>query len=171
MPRPPITTAAVKATKRERLARVLEMLVGGVPPGDIRRLQAKEWGCSEQAIGVYITHCRHRIIPSWYEWGDQRVIACELISKLERIHAKAAAKENWTAALRALRQIAELHGLTTSQQQAAKSAGSGDAPVEQVNAIRQVYGQRRFTVDEYQEWVRSMAPRAGESGDTDTDSN
>jgi hypothetical protein len=102
--------------------------------------------------------------------GFNGVIACELISKLERIHAKAAAKENWTAALRALRQIAELHGLTTSQQQAAKPAGSGDAPVEQVNAIRQVYGQRRFTVDEYQEWVRAMSPR-GEAGDADKDAD
>ena len=164
--------------KRERISVVLEMLVSGVPTGLIQSELAKRWGCTRRVIRSYISECRCRILPSWYEWADQRAVASELIAKLERIAAKAAAADDFQAAVRAIRQQAELYGLNSARQiarerdslamqlaelrksNAAPEGSAEDSPREQANAVRQVYGQRTFaTQEDYARWVAALSPR------------
>ena len=169
--------------KRQRIAIVLEMLVACTPVGAIQTKLSKRWGCRSRTIRTYITECRTKILPTWYEWSDQRVVATEMIARLDRIASKAVKARDYQAAVRALRQQAELYGLNSARmiaqerdslamqiEQLRKSQGEGapaggNAPMDQANAVRQVYGQRRFeNAEEYAAWVAKLAPQTGGNG-------
>ena len=184
-PKPPLRahTKQTIVRKRERIAVVLEMLVAGVPTGAIQTELAKRWSCTQRVIRGYISHCRLRILPTWYEWADQRAVASELIAKLERICAKAITADDFQSAVRAIRQQAELYGLNSARQIArerdslamqlaelrrdrdAPEGSAEDAPRDQANAVRQVYGQRTFASQEdYANWVAALGPRSSDGG-------
>ncbi len=180
----PPATKTNRITKRERVAVVLEMLVGGVPAGKIQTELSKRWSVRQRTIRAYMTHCRQTILPSWYEWADQRAICAELIAKLDRVYAKAVIAGDHVGAVRALRQQAEMYGVNSARMIAKerdslamqlaelrKGTGEGEitsdgnAPMDQANAVRQLYGQRRFaSVDEYRDWVAALAPQTGSNG-------
>lgn len=177
-PPPPPRTKANIVRKRERIALVLEMLVGGVPAGTIQTELAKRWSCTQRAVRGYISECRCKILPTWYEWSDARAVASELIAKLDRVYAKSVAAGDHQSAVRAIRQQAELYGLNSARMIAkerdslaqqleqlrrdrdAPEGSADDAPRDQANAVRQVYGQRTFaTQEDYARWVASLGPR------------
>lgn len=181
--KPPVGQRTKKniVRKRERIALVLEMLVGGVPVGTIQTELSKRWECNSRTIRGYISECRCKILPSWYEWADQRAVASELIAKLDRVYAKSVAAGDHQSAVRAIRQQAELYGLNSARQIAkerdslalqleqlrkGRDEGAGNAsgaPRDQANAVREVYGQRTFaTQEDYQAWLARLAPQHGD---------
>lgn len=140
----PRRTKALISEQKRRVARVLEMLVGGVPTGDVQREAAKEFGCDERTVRRYITEVRHEILPSWYEWSDQRVLAAEHIAKLERVYARATAKGDLRTAVAALRQQAEIQGLNAAAKLQVEGRVAVDGKValgvERINDLRAMFG-------------------------------
>lgn len=167
-----------RATKRERVARVVELLAAGVPPRAIVKQCTAEWSCAARTVLAYVQHARTKILPSWYEWGDQRAVAAELLAKLDVVYDRALAAERFHAALRALRQIAELRGLTAPQMIAlerdsfrrqlealrADNVAQGQAPgvsLRQFNAARALYGWPALTEDEFARY-RKAGQKSGD---------
>jgi hypothetical protein len=143
----PIKTIAMISEKKRRIAQVLEWLVGGVPSGDIERLGCQQFECSPRSMRNYIAHCRHKILPTWYEWSDKRVLAAEQLSKLERVYAKAIASDQLHAACRALRQAAEIQGLLQQAPQIgvrvdaeAAIVTAGSLEPEKIDRLRAMFG-------------------------------
>jgi len=177
-PKPPVPSKALKASRKVRIAQVLDWLVGGLPTGEIEKMGAAQFNVTPRSIRKDITHCRHKILPTWFEWTEKRVMVAELLAKLERILAKAIAKSDLHAAVRCIRQTSELMGLNSPRMIAAERGtlaselqalkqGTGDSegdstPREQVNAQRASYGQPAFATDEdYQNWLDGMSPNTG----------
>lgn len=171
--RPPVPSQEVKAKKRERVAQVVEWLVQGLPARAIVKEAMKKFTCSERTVWNDLHTARVKVLPTWYEWGDQRVQAAELLAKLDEVFGLAMAGKQLGNALRALHQMAELRGMTATQQiarerdtfrqqleairaeHARTHAGRG-MPLEQFNLARAVYGLPPQTEEEYAEYCAAQ---------------
>ena len=86
-PTPPRITKELKASRKVRLAQVLDWMVGCIPTGEIEKLGAAKYKVTTRTIRKDIAHCRHKILPTWFEWTEKRVMAAELLAKLELLDA------------------------------------------------------------------------------------
>ena len=144
MAKSPLHTVNSKAEKKRRVGKVLEWLVSGVPYNTIVKMGVDEWGVDERSVSRYIKRAREEVIPTWYEWGNQRVLAAEAIAKAEKLFARAIGKDQLAVALNALKWIGELQGLTVAQQVAKTNLAEPNAraslSLDSWNSARQLYG-------------------------------
>lgn len=152
-------TKETKLAKKERLGKVCEWLIAGVPYSDICRMGAEQFDCTERAVSRYIKQVRETILPGWYEWGEHRLMAAEEMAKAERLYAKCIAKGDLRTAIRVLRHLAELKGLSAEMQVARerstlkaelqdmrdrleKGSNAGrELTLDAFNEVRALYGQ------------------------------
>lgn len=144
MNRSELANMKARAQKKERIGKVLEWLVANKPYGEICTEGAEEWNCTVRAVGKYIQEVRQKIIPTWYQFTEQRILAAEQIAKTENICRRALAKGEHQTALNCLKWIGELQGLTVSQQMAKAQLGeAGEATsmdFDGFNRARAIYG-------------------------------
>lgn len=166
----------------QRRAKALEMLCGATPRAQIARLLQDEFGCSRTAAYRDIQMAR-RELPKFWEWKEHRRMISELLVRLDHVVEKALAKGALHAAVRALREQAELLGLNSARQvarerdtlrgqleelrssrgQADDAPGDNDAPLEQINYFRSLYGQPPYTPERFEE-LRASGQPAGSRG-------
>jgi len=110
-------SAEGRARKRQRKAKILEMLLGGIPYTDIRRNCAIEFDVSFRTIEKYISEVRAEI-PDCYGIGERKMMIAEAIGKAEKLYAKALVKHDLKTALNVLRWVGELQGINGTMQAA-----------------------------------------------------
>jgi hypothetical protein len=118
-------SAEGRARKRERKAKVLEMLLSGIPYTDIRNRCAEEFGVSLRTVELYIQEVR-KDIPSMYSLGERKLATAEAIGKAERLYAKSLVAKDLKTALGTLKWLGELHGVHGTMQVARFNAQAQD---------------------------------------------
>lgn len=149
--------------KRDRARFVAELLTSCTKVSTIVWEVIAKFEVSESTAWADVKYVREKILPSWYAWGDQRIMAIEACSRLEHIADQAIQAGQLRVAVAAIRQMCELQGLNSSQQIAGKrdslrgeldamraklhdreskdeSDGVHTLSLEGANAVRQIYG-------------------------------
>lgn len=147
-----------RLAKKKKLARVLECLIAGMPYGQIVEDCAIEFDCSPRTIKEYITQCRNKVIPNWYSFADQRVLASEAIAKAESLFWKAKNGNQLSVALGCLKWIGELQGLTVAQMVAESAVSqpgyAASISLDTFNAARRIYGMPEWAPEKWDEFHR-----------------
>lgn len=162
-----VASPAQVEAKRNRAQFVAELLTACTKVSAIVWQVREKFEVSESTAWADIKYVREEILPKWYAWGDQRIMAIEACGRLEHIADKAIQGGQLRVAVAAIRQMCELQGLNSSQQIAGKrdtlrgeldamraklhdreNKDDGDANTLSLggfNEIRRIYGLPQFT--------------------------
>lgn len=160
--------------KRERAKLVAERLTSCTKVSAIVWEVCETFSVCESTAWADVKYVREKILPSWYAWGDQRIMAIEACSRLEHIADQALKAGQLRVAVAAIRQMCELQGLNSSQQIAGKrdslrgeldamraklterdegqSSDSSRLSLEGFNSVRAIYGLPQFTEQSFADY-------------------